>query len=209
MNYKANIYSEYNYINIDKSNSYKIIKILFLMSLLLIGLFYVYKIYLNFETSSLLKHKKIETQLVEKTYAKKENMILENEVLKKENTPLLKKEVIKENVVLDIVNTKKENVELVKKVVENKTITNSTVIQSNIPKKSVSLPTEMYHLYVVSKGETIYSIAKRQYHDAAMYKKIIKVNPDLVDPNNIHEGQEVLLPIISEQQAYSDILRFK
>ena len=78
----------------------------------------------------------------------------------------------------------------------------------NISKKP-PLPMETFHLYVISKGETIYSIALKQYNDRAMYQKIIEANPDLENPNSIHEGQEILLPIVDEQKSYSDILHFK
>jgi len=71
------------------------------------------------------------------------------------------------------------------------------------------LPMETFHLYVISKGETLYSIAKSQYNDRGMYQKIIEANPDLENPNSIHEGQEILLPIVDEQKSYSDILHFK
>ena len=74
---------------------------------------------------------------------------------------------------------------------------------------SKSLPTELFHLYVISKGETLYSIALKEYNDRGMYQKIIKANPDLENPNNIHEGQEILLPIVNEAKAYSDILHFR
>jgi len=74
---------------------------------------------------------------------------------------------------------------------------------------SKALPTELFHLYVISKGETLYSIALKEYNDRGMYQKIIKANPDLENPNNIHEGQEILLPIVNEAKAYSDILHFR
>ena len=74
---------------------------------------------------------------------------------------------------------------------------------------SKALPTELFHLYVISKGETLYSIALKEYNDRGMYQKIIQANSDLENPNNIHEGQEILLPIVNEAKSYSDILHFR
>ena len=84
---------------------------------------------------------------------------------------------------------------------------NSSTTSAKIGQKE--LPKELFHLYVVSKGETIYSIALKEYKDRGMCKKIIKANPDLMNPNNIHEGQELLLPIVDESKSYSHILHFK
>jgi nucleoid-associated protein YgaU len=55
----------------------------------------------------------------------------------------------------------------------------------------------------------MYDIAKKQYGDTKMYVKIVNANLDLSNPHNIHEGQELLLPIVDESKSYSDILRFK
>ena len=71
------------------------------------------------------------------------------------------------------------------------------------------LPLTLYHLYIVSAGETITSIAQHQYNDESMALEIIQANPDLENPNNIKEGQELLLPIVNESKSYSSILHFK
>jgi len=68
---------------------------------------------------------------------------------------------------------------------------------------------DLFHLYIVSKGESIYDIASKQYGDTEMYIKIVNANPDLINPNKIREGQELFLPIINESKSYSDILHFK
>ena len=88
---------------------------------------------------------------------------------------------------------------------------NTTKEENNKEKVVVEkkLPLVMYHLYIVSAGETISSIAKSQYDDPTMSIEIIQANPDLENPNNIKEGQEILLPIVDESKSYSDILHFK
>ena len=55
----------------------------------------------------------------------------------------------------------------------------------------------------------MFDIAKKQYGDTGMYIKIVNANPDLSDPDNIYEGQEILLPIVNESKSYSEILNFK
>jgi nucleoid-associated protein YgaU len=68
---------------------------------------------------------------------------------------------------------------------------------------------DLYHIYVVSKGESIYDIARKEYGDTQMYIKIVKANPELTNPNKIREGQELYLPIVDESKTYSSILHFK
>jgi len=68
---------------------------------------------------------------------------------------------------------------------------------------------DLYHIYIVSKGESIYDIARKEYGDTQMYVKIVNANQDLENPNKIREGQELFLPIINESKSYSDILHFK
>jgi len=68
---------------------------------------------------------------------------------------------------------------------------------------------ELYHVYIVSKGETIYDIARKEYGDTQMYVEIVNANQDLENPNKIREGQELFLPIVNESKSYSDILHFK
>jgi len=68
---------------------------------------------------------------------------------------------------------------------------------------------DLYHIYIVSKGESIYDIARKEYGDTQMYIKIVNANPDLTNPNKIREGQELYLPIVDESKSYSSILHFK
>jgi len=72
-----------------------------------------------------------------------------------------------------------------------------------------NISVDLYHIYVVSKGESIYDIASKEYGDTKMYIKIVNANPDITNPNNIREGQELFLPIVSESKSYSDILHFR
>jgi len=85
---------------------------------------------------------------------------------------------------------------------------NSTLIEDE---KSLedNVSVELYHVYIVSKGETIYDIARKEYGDTQMYIEIVNANQDLENPNKIHEGQELFLPIVNESKSYSDILHFK
>jgi len=68
---------------------------------------------------------------------------------------------------------------------------------------------DLYHIYIVSKGESIYDIARKEYGDTQMYIKIVNANPELTNPNKIREGQELYLPIVDESKSYSSILHFK
>jgi len=86
---------------------------------------------------------------------------------------------------------------------EGNTSTSSTAtLEQNIS-------VELYHVYIVSKGETIYDIARKEYGDTQMYIEIVNANQDLENPNKIREGQELFLPIVNESKSYSDILHFK
>jgi len=84
---------------------------------------------------------------------------------------------------------------------------NNTILKVENIEQNVSV--ELYHVYIVSKGETIYDIALKEYGDTKMYKKILNANQDLKNPNKIHVGQELFLPIVNESKSYSDILHFK
>jgi len=90
---------------------------------------------------------------------------------------------------------------------------NSSVEESVEPSKVANLEQnssiDLYHIYIVSKGESIYDIARKEYGDTQMYVQIVNANQDLENPNKIREGQELFLPIVSESKAYSDILHFK
>ena len=95
---------------------------------------------------------------------------------------------------------------------ENTTSKESMKSTENTKKKEVivnKIPEILYHVYIVSAGETIYDIAKKQYGDTAMYIKIVEANLDLTTPDKIYEGQELFLPIVNEAKSYTEILNFK
>ena len=83
----------------------------------------------------------------------------------------------------------------------------STIVEDKSLEENVSV--ELFHVYIVSKGETIYDIARKEYGDTQMYIEIVNANQDLENPNKIHEGQELFLPIVNESKSYSDILHFR
>ena len=84
---------------------------------------------------------------------------------------------------------------------------NSSLKEETVVEKNVSV--ELYHVYIVSRGETIYDIARKEYGDTQMYIEIVNANQDLENPNKIREGQELFLPIVNESKSYSEILHFK
>ena len=85
----------------------------------------------------------------------------------------------------------------------------TTTADSNIVLNEPKVPMQLYHLYIVQKGETLYDIARKQYNDTSMYVEIINANPDFENPDDIKVGQEILLPIVDESKTYSQILNFK
>jgi len=84
---------------------------------------------------------------------------------------------------------------------------NGSLKEEQIVEKNVSV--ELYHVYIVSRGENIYDIARKEYGDTQMYIEIVNANQDLENPNKIREGQELFLPIVNESKSYSEILHFK
>ena len=49
--------------------------------------------------------------------------------------------------------------------------------------------------YMVKSGDTLSAIAKREYGDAAQWKRIFDANRDTIDdPDLIHPGQELKIP---------------
>lgn len=49
--------------------------------------------------------------------------------------------------------------------------------------------------YTVKSGDTLSAIAKREYGDAAQWKRIFEANRDKIDdPDLIHPGQELKIP---------------
>jgi len=84
-----------------------------------------------------------------------------------------------------------------------------SVESSKVANMEQNSSVDLYHIYIVSKGESIYDIARKEYGDTQMYVQIVNANQDLENPNKIREGQELFLPIVSESKAYSDILHFK
>lgn len=55
--------------------------------------------------------------------------------------------------------------------------------------------THTLRTYQIQKGDTLSSIAKRYYHDAKQYHKIIKANPALKqNPNRLLLGTVIIIP---------------
>jgi len=47
--------------------------------------------------------------------------------------------------------------------------------------------------YTIAKGDTLWSIAKRQYGDGQRWKDIAEANPG-INPNKLRVGQQITLP---------------
>ena len=48
--------------------------------------------------------------------------------------------------------------------------------------------------YVVQKGDTLWSIARKHYGKRRYWKKIWNANSAITDPNRIYVGQTIILP---------------
>ncbi len=48
--------------------------------------------------------------------------------------------------------------------------------------------------YTIQKGDTLWSIAESHYGDGSRWKDILEANPEIEDPKNLREGQEIVLP---------------
>lgn len=51
--------------------------------------------------------------------------------------------------------------------------------------------------YVVQKGDTLSSIAKKLYHDGFKWREIRDANPKITDPNQLHIGWKLVIPAIA------------
>jgi nucleoid-associated protein YgaU len=51
----------------------------------------------------------------------------------------------------------------------------------------------------VQPGDTLTKIAQATYGRAAAWRCIAQANPEIVDPNRIYEGQQLLLPFTCKQ----------
>jgi hypothetical protein len=52
-----------------------------------------------------------------------------------------------------------------------------------------------YAVVMVQKGDSLSQIAEDITGDASNWTKIAAMNPDLTDPNMIHPGQELKIPL--------------
>lgn len=48
--------------------------------------------------------------------------------------------------------------------------------------------------YTIEKGDCLWNIAKRFYGDGLGYKRIVKANPQIKNPNSIYLGQTIIIP---------------
>ncbi len=122
-----------------------------------------------------------------------------------ENNLSIGNQMVDKNVIVTDSEVIDRNISTLNKVVVNTDTNKTTTNVSNEPK----VPMQLYHLYIVQKGETLYDIARKQYNDTTMYVEIINANPDFENPDEIKVGQEILLPIVDEAKTYSQILNFK
>lgn len=68
-----------------------------------------------------------------------------------------------------------------------------TVTIKPIRKEAVYTATATKRVYSVMKGDTLWSISKRQYGDGQRWQEIVKANPGL-DPTKLSVGQKIILP---------------
>lgn len=183
MNYQENMTAYHAYVNENKDADRIERKNIWIWLLLLFLLLLVVWTYFNMENIE-NKTNTAKIVLVDK---------IEKKIVKEEKT--LKKVSLLMPKITAVSRVNSENISAKEKVLST---------ELNEP-----VPSEMFHLYIVSKGENLHAIAEKQYGDRSMYIKIVNANLDLLDPNNIHAGQEILLPIVNEEKSYSDILRFK
>jgi len=136
------------------------------------------------------------------------SMVMEKVAQVVENNLSVANNMVDKNVIVTASEVIDTNISTINKAVNidtNGTTTTNLNSASTEPKE----PVQLYHLYIVQKGETLYDIARKQYNDTTMYVEIINANPDFENPNDIKVGQEILLPIVDEAKTYSQILNFK
>lgn len=70
------------------------------------------------------------------------------------------------------------------KYIENETHKTKDIIKSSSSK-----------IYIVQRGDTLWSIATKFYGDGLQNKKILDANSTIKDPNKIYVGQELKIPV--------------
>ena len=71
-------------------------------------------------------------------------------------------------------------------------VSNDTPDFSNVQSGGSSTATK---IYVVTSGDSLSKIAKREYGDANAWPRIFEANKDLIkDPNKIFPGQKLKIP---------------
>ena len=66
---------------------------------------------------------------------------------------------------------------------------------SSAPDPTQAQPAQTGTTYTVKSGDSLSKIAKREYGDAAQWKRIFEANRDQIDnPDLIHPGQELKIP---------------
>lgn len=60
--------------------------------------------------------------------------------------------------------------------------------------KSTSEPLDQ-KIYIVQRGDTLWSIATKFYGDGLQNKKILDANSTIKDPNKIYVGQKLKIPV--------------
>ena len=72
---------------------------------------------------------------------------------------------------------------------------------TNSPVTSPKIETRPSNTYTVKKGDTLSAIALREYGDANEWRRIFESNRDLIeDPDLIHPGQQLTIPVRSQQE---------
>ena len=137
------------------------------------------------------------------------SMVMEKVAQVVENNLSVANNMVDKNVIVTASEVIDANISVLNKAVNIVDTNGTTPSNSNSASNEPKVPMQLYHLYIVQKGETLYDIARKQYNDTSMYVEIINANPDFENPDNIKVGQEILLPIVEESKSYSQILNFK
>jgi len=170
---------------------------LLILSLLLLASFYFYKYY-NPKVESAPSHSKI--------IIKEENLPVSTQLIK--STMQLTKSLqddSTESVQKDIAaSINKKDVELIVKIIMaqmNTKVEDASIVEGNhhtqnlINKEKIVYRNNEMRIIIVQKGDTLSKIAKRAYGNHADYKKILLVNPEIIDhPNQIYVGQRLRIP---------------
>lgn len=54
-------------------------------------------------------------------------------------------------------------------------------------------------IYTVKQGDTLWSIAEQFYKEPKSWKKIYTANPKIKNPNLIHPGEQLVIPLVEEK----------